>query len=194
METDNQKHTKIMKKEFPTIKTERLLLRQFADSDLENVFKGLSHPEVIKYYGVSFQTLEATKEQMLFFADLEKNETGIWFAICSDDNKTFYGAGGLNNVSKEHKKAEIGFWLIPNFWGHGIMKEAMPLICNYGFENLDLNRIEGFVELENTNCKNAMAKLDFQYEGTMKDCEIKNDKFISLDIYAKVKDNLIKTE
>lgn len=61
-----------MKKEFPTIKTERLLLRQFADSDLENVFKGLSHPEVIKYYGVSFQTLEATKEQMLFFADLKK--------------------------------------------------------------------------------------------------------------------------
>ena len=183
-----------MKKEFPIIKTERLLLRQFADSDLENVFKGLSHPEVIKYYGVSFQTLEATKEQMLFFADLEKNETGIWFAICSADNATFYGAGGLNNLSKEHKKAEIGFWLIPNFWGHGIMKEAMPLICNYGFENLDLNRIEGFVESENTNCKNAMAKLDFQYEGTMKDCEFKNDKFISLDIYAKVKDNLIKNE
>ena len=46
-----------MKKEFPTIKTEKLLLRQFADSDLENVFKGLSNPEVIKYYGVSFQTL-----------------------------------------------------------------------------------------------------------------------------------------
>ncbi|OXA99944.1 GNAT family N-acetyltransferase [Flavobacterium plurextorum] len=183
-----------MKKEFPTIKTERLLLRQFADSDLENVFKGLSHPEVIKYYGVSFQTLEATKEQMLFFADLEKNETGIWFAICSADNKIFYGAGGLNNLSKEHKKAEIGFWLISNFWGQGIMKEAMPLICNYGFDNLELHRIEGFVESENMNCKNAMAKLDFQYEGTMKDCEIKNNKFISLDIYAKIKDNLIKPE
>lgn len=182
---------KIMKKEFPTIKTERLLLRQFTDSDLENVFKGLSNPEVIKYYGVSFQTLEATKEQMVFFADLEKNDTGIWFAICSADNTTFYGAGGLNNLSKEHKKAEIGFWLISNFWGRGIMKEAMPLICNYGFDNLELNRIEGFVESENKNCKNAMAKLDFQYEGTMKDCEIKNGKFISLDIYAKLKDDLI---
>jgi len=173
-----------MKKEFPTIKTERFLLRQFADSDLENVFKGLSHPEVIQYYGVSFQTLEATKEQMVFFADLEKNDTGIWFAICSADNKIFYGAAGLNNLSKEHKKAEIGFWLIPDFWGHGIIKEAIPLICNYGFDNLELNRIEAFVETENKNCKNVMAKLDFQYEGTMKDCEIKNGKFISLDIYA----------
>ncbi|KAF2510144.1 GNAT family N-acetyltransferase [Flavobacterium zhairuonense] len=181
-----------MRKEFPIIKTERLLLRQFIGSDLENVFKGLSDPEVVKYYGVSFQTLEATKEQMLFFADLEKNDTGIWFAICSADNKTFYGAGGLNNLSKEHKKAEIGFWLMPNFWGHGIIKEAIPLICKYGFDSLGLNRIEGFVESENKNCKNVMAKIDFQYEGTMKDCEIKNGKFISLDIYAKIKDNLIK--
>lgn len=171
----------------PAIKTDRLLLRQFVENDLENVYKGLSHPDIIKYYGVSYQTLEATKEQMIFFADLEKNQTGIWFAVCSADNKTFYGAGGLNSLSKEHKKAEIGFWLISDYWGQGIMKEAMPLICNYGFENLELHRIEGFVESENKNCKNAMAKLDFHYEGTMKDCEIKNGRFISLDIYVKLK-------
>lgn len=176
-----------MTTEFPIIETERLLLRQFVDNDLENVFKGLSHPEIIKYYGVSFQTLEATKEQMTFFADLEKKGTGIWWAVCSADNKIFYGAGGLSSLNKEHKKAEIGFWLISEFWGKGIMKEAMPLICNYGFDNLELHRIEGFVESENKNCKNAMAKLDFQHEGTMKECEIKNGKFISLDIYAKVK-------
>ena len=170
-----------------TIKTNRLLLRQFVDSDIENVFKGLSHPDIIKHYGISFASLEATKEQMIWFADLEKDGTGTWFAVCSLDNKTFYGAGGLNSLSKEHKKAEIGFWLLPDFWGQGIMKEAMPLICDFGFDKLGLHRIEGFVESENTNCKNAMAKLDFQHEGTMKDCEIKNGKFISLDIYAKIK-------
>ncbi len=135
-----------MIKEFTLIKTERLLLRQFVESDLENVYKGLSHPDIIKYYGVSYQTLEATKEQMTFFADLEKNETGIWWAICSIDNQTFYGAGGLNSLIKEHKKAEIGFWLISDFWGKGIMKEAMPLICDYGFYKLGLHRIEGIVE------------------------------------------------
>lgn len=127
------------------------------------------------------------KNKWLFFADLEKNETGILWAVCSSDNKTFYGAGGLNSLNKEHKKAEIGFWLISDFWGQGIMKEAMPLIYNYGFDNLELHRIEGFVESENMNCKNAMAKLDFQHEGTMKECEVKNGKFICLDIYAKVK-------
>ena len=178
-----------MTTEFHNIKTERLLLRQFAESDIESVFKGLSHPDIIKYYGVSYRTIEDTKEQMKFFADLEKNKTGIWWAVCSLDNKIFYGAGGLNSLSREHKKAEIGFWLLSDFWGQGIMTEAMPLICNYGFDKLGLHRIEGMVETENTNCKNAMAKLDFRHEGTMRECEIKNGKFISLDIYSKLNDN-----
>lgn len=172
---------------FPILKTERLLLRQFIDSDLGNVFKGLSHPDIIKYYGVSYQTLEATKAQMKFFADLEKNETGIWWAVCSPDNKTFYGGGGLNSLSKEHKKAEIGFWLLPDYWGKGFMTEAMPLICNYGFNELGIHRIEGIVETENLLCKKAMEKLQFVHEGTMKECEVKNGKFISLDIYAMLK-------
>ena len=174
---------------FPTLKTERLLLRQFVESDLENVFKGLSDPEIIKYYGVSYQTLDDTKAQLRFFADLEKDNTGIWWAVCSLDNDRFYGAGGLNSLSKEHKKAEIGFWLLKEYWGQGIMTEAIPLICNYGFDHLGLHRIEGFVESENENCKNAMKKLSFKHEGTMTDCEIKNERFISLDIYANIKAN-----
>lgn len=173
--------------DFPTLKTNRLLLRQFTKNDLENVYKGLSHPDIIKYYGVSYKTLEETKEQMKFFADLETNKTGIWWAVCSLDNNLFYGAGGLNSLSKEHKKAEIGFWLLTNFWGQGIMTETMPLICKYGFDTLGLHRIEGLVETDNSNCKKAMEKLDFTHEGTMRDCEIKNGKFISLDIYAKLK-------
>ena len=169
------------------IESNRLLLRPIIESDIESIFKGLSHPDIIKHYGVSFDSLEATKEQMDWFAELEKKGTGMWFAVCSLDNKIFYGAGGLNDLSKEHKKAEIGFWLLTDFWGKGIMTEAMPLICNYGFDELELHRIECFVESGNTNCKKAMAKLDFQHEGTMKDCEIKNGKFISLDIYSKIK-------
>lgn len=174
---------KILKKEILSITTDRLLLRKITDSDLVNIFNGLSNPEVIRHYGISFSTLEATKEQMNWFSDSKQ----FWWAICSVDNEIFYGAGGLNNLSIEHKKAEIGLWLLPNFWGQGIMTKVIPLICKYGFEKLELNRIEGFVESENHNCKKAMAKLDFKHEGTMEDCEIKNERFISIDIFAKLK-------
>lgn len=175
-----------IKTKFPILKSERVILRQFLDSDLENVFKGLSHPDIIKYYGISFDSLEATKEQMIWFANLEKNETGIWWAVCSKDDGRFLGAGGLNDLSKKDKKAEIGFWLLPENWGKGFMTETMPLIINYAFNTIGLHRIEGFVETENVNCKKALAKLKFDMEGTMQDCEIKNEEFISLDIYSKI--------
>lgn len=169
------------------LRTERLLLRPFRDDDLENVFRGLSHPEVIPHYGVSYDSLESTREQMKFFRELRETNTGMWWAICSLENNEFYGGGGLNGISHQHKKGEIGFWLLPEYWGMGIMKEAFPLICDYGFNNFGLHRIEGFVESDNENCKRAMSKLNFSHEGTMKDCEIKNGKFISLDIYALIR-------
>mgnify|MGYP003626611276 CR=1 FL=1 len=163
-----------MNTNFPVLASDRLILRQILDSDLENVYKGLSHPEVIKYYGVSFHSLEATKEQMTWFSDLKKNGTGIWWAVCLKDTGEFLGAGGLNDLDTKLKKAEIGFWLLPDHWGKGFMTEAMPLILDHSFNNMGLLRIEGFVETENKICIKALQKLNFTYEETKENCEIKN--------------------
>lgn len=175
-----------MKDTFPILESKRLRLRQLVDSDLENVFKGLSNHKIIKYYGISYDSLEATKEQMKWFSDLENNEKGIWWVVCSKVDGKFLGAGGLSDLSKKNKKAEIGFWLLPEYWGNGFMTEAIPLIYKFAFDKMGLHRIEGFVETENINCKKALAKLKFNLEGIMKDCEIKNGAFISLDIYSKL--------
>lgn len=164
------------------LRTDRFLLREFKQSDIERVYDGLSNPAVIEYYGVSFDSLEATQEQMRWFGEPEQK----WFAISSVGDDTFCGAAGLNDISSTHRKAEIGLWLLPEFWGQGIMTEVMPLICDYGFNELNLHRIEGFIDSLNKKCKRAMAKLDFEFEGLMKDCEIKNGKFISLEVHAKL--------
>ncbi len=186
---DKKKNT-ISASAFPTLTTDRFILRQFNIKDLENVFKGLSNSDGIKYYGISFDTMEATKEQLEWFMDLEKNNTGIWWAICNKIDYNFIGAVGLNDLEKKNRKAEIGIWILPENWGKGIMKEVIPAICNYGFNNLGIHRIEGFVESENNNCKNGLKKIGFNFEGTMRDCEIKNGKYISIDIYSAInKDN-----
>jgi len=67
------------------------------------------------------------------------------------------------------------------------MQESFSLICDYGFGQLGLNRIEGFVNSENKNCRNALKKLNFTYEGTMRESEIKNQKYLNIEIYAKLK-------
>ena len=176
-----------MKKDFPQFHTQRLILRQFQPTDIEHVFKGLSHEEVIKYYGVSYRTLQETKEQMDWYANLEKEGTGIWWAITSAEDGTFFGAAGFNNLSKEHRKAEIGFWLLPEFQKKGIIQEAVPVIIQHAFEELQLHRIEAYVETENSDSAKALQKLHFAHEGRLKECEIKNGRFISLDIFARLK-------
>lgn len=171
---------------FPSLTSQRLLLRPFADSDLMNVYSGLSDPEVIKYYGVSYDSPEATQAQMDFFRDLELNGTGVWWAVCSPDNHLFYGGGGFSSLSQVHQKAEVGFWLLPPYWGNGLLQEAMTLICTYGFQEMNLHRMEGFVETENEKSKKAIEKAGFVLEGTLRECERKNDRWISLDVYARL--------
>ncbi len=173
-----------MKGEVPTITTDRYLLRRITPDDQENIFRGLSDPDVVRFYGISFENSESASEQMSWYADLERSGTGIWWSICDKEDMTFLGAAGLNDISRTHRKGEIGFWLFPENWGKGIMKEVIPEICDYGFKTIGLHRIEGFVESENINCKRAFEKVNFTYEGTMKECELKNGKFISIDIYS----------
>ena len=143
------------------MKTDRLLLRRFNEDDLENVFKGLSHPDIIPYYGVRYDSLEATKAQMTFFDDLEKNETGFWWAICSLDNTVFYGAGGLNSLSKEHKKAEIGFWLLPEYWGKGYATETSKAVLEYAFNEMKLDKVFAYADVENGASNHVLRKLGF---------------------------------
>lgn len=171
---------------FPMLATDRLILRQFRETDIEPIYYGLSHPEVIKHYGVHYDSLSATREQIAWFKKIEKEETGIWWAVCNSHDQTFLGAVGFNNRNKEHRKIEMGYWLLPEFWGSGIMKEAAQMACNYAFETMRVHRIEAFVEVENKNSRKVLNQLGFQLEGIMRDCEIKDEQFISLEIYAKL--------
>ena len=81
----------------------------------------------------------------------------------------------------------FGNWRKVLNWGQGILVEVMPELFDYGFNVLNLNRIEGFVDNENLQCKRALAKVGFEHEGTMRECEFEKGRFISLDIYARLK-------
>jgi len=64
------------------------------------------------------------------------------------------------------------------------MTEAVPSIIKYAFSSMDIHRIEAVVETGNDDSTRLLRKLNFIYEGTLADSEIKNDKFISLQYWA----------
>lgn len=173
------------------MKAKNYYFKEICQKDRVNIHKGLSNPEITKYYDVHFSTLEETQIQMDWYSKIKEEGTGIWWGIYGSVDNQFRGAAGFNNLEIKHLKAEIGLWLLEEYWGKGILKEVMPTLFKEGFEELGLNRIEGYVLSDNKKCKSALEKINFKYEGTMRECEIKNGKFVSLDIYAVLKGDWI---
>lgn len=79
----------------------------------------------------------------------------------------------------------VGYWLAKPFWGKGIMSKVLTWVCQYGFNQLDLVRIEAFVFKENLASCRVLEKVGFQKEGLLKKYVYKDHEFLDCILYAK---------
>ena len=171
---------------FPELTTERLLLQQVLPEDQQFIFKGLSHPDVIPFYGVTYDSFEATKAQMNWYENMYNEGSGISWMMVDKQTVEKMGIISIYYYKPQHNKAEVGFWLLPEYWNKGFATEALKAVIEYWKTEKDLHRLEAFVEEGNTASSKLLEKSGFCCEGKMKDCEIKNGKYISLRIYALI--------
>jgi [ribosomal protein S5]-alanine N-acetyltransferase len=171
---------------FPELASARYLLQQINPSDQQFIFEGLSDPQVIEFYGVSFSSFESTAQQMEFYDSLIREGSGTWWKVVDRQTGERTGAIGFNNYQPKHKKAEVGYWLLPSFWGKGIIGEVLPIVINYLRKQYNIHRIEALIEDGNDRSCKALEKAGFIHEGLQRDCEIKNGKYISLHVYALI--------
>jgi [ribosomal protein S5]-alanine N-acetyltransferase len=169
-----------------TTETGRLLIRDISDDDLHFVYEGLSHPEVIKYYGVSYKTAEETKSQLAWYKDIEANNTGKWWLINVRESASPAGAIGFNYHQPQHKRIEIGFWLLPSFQGKGFMHEAVENVIPLAVAKWNVHRIEAMVEPENSASARLLIQCGFIREGLLRDYELKDERYISLEVYSRL--------
>lgn len=169
---------------FPELTTERLLLKQVQPEDQGFVFEGLSHPDVIRHYGVSYSSFDAAKAQMDWYNEIFANGTGLSWKLVDTQTSQSIGDISVYLYKPEHNKAEVGFWLLPHFWNKGFALEALQKIIDYWENEKGLHRMEAFVEEENTASTKLLEKAGFICEGKMRDCEIKNGRYINLLIYG----------
>ena len=177
----------------PELTTDRLLLVPIVQEDQPFIFQGLSHPDVIPYYGVRYATLEETSAQMDWYKKMEDDDSGLPWKLVERSSGNAMGVISVYFYQAAHNKAEVGFWLLPEFWNRGFASEALHAVIKYWQESRQLHRLEAFVEEGNTASARLLQKAGFKYEGTMVDCEMKNGKYISLMIYAFVGRPLAKS-
>jgi [ribosomal protein S5]-alanine N-acetyltransferase len=172
-------------KMFPELETERLLLREITEDDSEAIFACFSKDEVTKYYGQeTLESLEQAKKFVEFFSKNFNEKRGIRWGIERKGTQGIIGTIGFNAWSPKHKRAEIGYEIHPIHWRKGYASEAILKVLDYGFRELELNRIGAIVFIENEASNHLLMKMGFQKEGVLKDYMYQNDVPYNTNIYS----------
>jgi ribosomal-protein-alanine N-acetyltransferase len=108
--------------------------------------------------------------------------------FCIDINRSTVGGIGIRIGQDVHRYvAELGFWLGPEFWGHGIMTEVVPVFVDYCFEKFPLYRIYAEPYANNPASARVLEKAGFVLEGRLRKNAIKDGQLLDSLLYAKTK-------
>ena len=122
-------------------------------------------------------------------AMLSANENDTFAFAIMVDNKVIGSIGVFRQENIHRRTAEIGYYVAEEYWGKGIMTEAVKQICEYVFDKSDIIRIYAEPFAYNIASCKVLEKAGFQYEGTLRSNAVKNGKIIDMKMYS-----LLKTE
>lgn len=177
--------TKYAMKPFPEITTERLALRGPLEKDKQPMYDIHTDPEVMRYYGVKpYDSMEKVQKHIDWLLKLHREEIGLRWVITLRDEDEYIGDVGFYDYEKKHSKAEIGYILGRQYWGKGIMTEAIRAALAYGYTQLNLNRVQALIDPRNEASMHVAEKNGFKLEGTLRDYEYEYGAFIDLNMYS----------
>lgn len=171
----------------PRLHTARLLLRPIVAGDQQRIHEGLSDPRVNAHTGIAYASYEDTARQMDWYAGLAASGTGAWWAVClSPGPDELIGAIGLTQLVADHRRAEVGYWLLPGWWGQGLASEALAALLAHAFGPLGLHRIGAEVDTDNPRSRALLERHGFRHEGIRRAYEWKDGRPIDLAVYARL--------
>ncbi len=148
---------------FPVLKTDRLTLRQLASSDDNEIFALRSDSNVNKYLGRKpAKTIDDAKTFIQTIHENIQRNDSIYWAITLTGADKLIGTICLFDFSEDHLKAEIGYELLPDFQGKGIMQEAASIVIDYGIQHIGLHSIEAYTHSENQSSTRLLEKFNFK--------------------------------
>lgn len=151
---------------FPKLVTARLLLRQLQLSDVNQIFLLRSDDSVNAF--IDRQKATSVDEADAFIHKiivLQNNGEGLMWAITLRDDPKLIGTISIRNIVKEKAEAEIGYELLPQYQGRGMMLEALKTTIKFGFETLKLKTIVAESRADNLRSVKLLEKCGFTKTG-----------------------------
>ncbi len=170
---------------FPNLETERLYLRRVTKEDVNEIFALRSNEETMKY--IPRPLVKTEEDAMAHIAMMDEkinNNEGINWAITLKNDLKLIGLIGHYRIKPEHFRAEIGYMLLPEYHGKGIIVEAIKETVKYGFEIMKLHSIEAVIDPENLASEKVLQKCGFVKEAHFKENEYYEGRFLDSVIYS----------
>ena len=151
----------------PILETERLILRRMKVEDAGDMYEYACQPEVTKYLTWSPHTSRDYTRDYLTYVQkqYEEGEYYDWALIYKEEMKMI-GTCGFTSFDDENNAGEIGYVLNPDYWGKGLAAEAVREVLKFGFQRLNLHRIEAKHIEGNNQSRRVMEECGMSYEGT----------------------------
>lgn len=121
-------------------------------------------------------------------AMLEADENDTFAFAVTVDGKVVGSIGIFRQGNIHRRTAELGYYIAEEYWGRGIMTNAVKQICKYVFEKSDIIRIYAEPFAYNTASCRVLEKAGFQYEGTLRNNAVKNGKILDMKMYSLLKE------
>ena len=150
--------------------TDRLILRTLTEFDSFEVLGIRSHPVINQF--LHRDSPRNTFEALDFILNIQRKSANgeiFFLGIALQNKPELIGTICLWNFSGDRKTAELGYELLPEYHGKGIMSEAVTFILNFGFEDLNLSKIEAFTNKNNLNSIQLLQKFNFTLNVNRKD-------------------------
>jgi ribosomal-protein-alanine N-acetyltransferase len=173
---------------FPILETDRLILRQVTKDDANSLLKYLSDKAVMRYVGLEpFKSIDDALDEISWYRSILEKRTGIRWGITLKGQGEVIGSCGFLNLVSQHYRSEIGVELSREHWGKGIASEAFEAVIRYGFEQMNLQRIEALIEPPNIPSQKLAERQGFIREGFLRSYEYTCGKFDDLYMYSLLK-------
>jgi len=148
---------------FPILTTERLTLRQLEINDEQEIFTLRSDSEINKYLDrKKANTIDDARNFINSIHEYSTKNEAVYWAITFSDKKSLVGTICLYGFSDENDTCEIGYELLINFQGQGIMTEALEKVIDFAFHTIKVQKIEAFFHKDNQGSIKLLEKFSFQ--------------------------------
>ncbi|WP_190480669.1 GNAT family N-acetyltransferase [Anabaena azotica] len=165
---------------FPPLETQRLYLRALEKNDFEFFYHHFCAPQINQYLldEDAIKSLQHAQEIINSYVDGQLTDKTYmrWVLVTKVDGQLI-GTCGFHKWSHHHHRAEIGYDLNPRVWRQGYMLEALSIMLEFGFERMQLNRVEALVHPKNIASLRLLEKLNFHKEGLLRDYFYHNHQF-----------------